>query len=103
MIRRPQLLILDDATSAVDPSVEQEILAALRRVSRATTVLLVAYRMATISLADQIVYLEEGQVRGNGSHASLLADCPGYAALVSAYAREAADRAAVAADEEAET
>jgi len=103
VIRRPQLLILDDATSAVDPSVEQEILAALRRVSRATTVLLVAYRMATISLADQIVYLEEGQVRGNGSHASLLADCPGYAALVSAYAREAADRAAVAADEEAET
>ena len=102
VVRRPQLLILDDATSAVDPSVEQEILSALRRVSRATTVLLVAYRMATIALADEIIYVEEGQVRGHGSHVSLLASCPGYAALVSAYAREAADRAAVAADEEAD-
>ena len=100
VIRRPQLLVLDDATSAVDPSVEQEILTALRGVSSATTVLLVAYRMATIALADEIVYIEEGQVRGHGSHEALVTTCPGYAALVSAYAREAADRAAVAADEE---
>jgi len=100
VIRRPQLLVLDDATSAVDPSVEQEILSALRGVSSATTVLLVAYRMATIALADEIVYIEGGQVRGHGSHDVLVATCPGYAALVSAYAREAADRAAVAADEE---
>lgn len=62
--------------------------------------LLVAYRMATIALADEIVYIEEGQVRGHGSHEALVTTCPGYAALVSAYAREAADRAAVAADEE---
>lgn len=101
VVRRPQLLVLDDATSAVDPSVEQEILSALRGVSRATTVLLVAYRMATIALADEIVYLEDGRVVGHGSHDHLVATCPGYAALVSAYAREAADRAAVAADEEA--
>ena len=85
----------------MDPSVEQEILSALRGVSRATTVLLVAYRMATIALADEIVYLEDGRVVGHGSHDHLVATCPGYAALVSAYAREAADRAAVAADEEA--
>ena len=44
--------------------------------------------------------IEEGQVRGHGSHEALVTTCPGYAALVSAYAREAADRAAVAADEE---
>ena len=100
VIRRPQLLVLDDATSAVDPSVEQEILAALRGVSSATTVVLVAHRMATIGLADEIVYIEDGAVRGHGSHELLLTTCPGYAALVSAYAREAADRAAVAADEE---
>ncbi len=100
VIRRPQLLVLDDATSAVDPSVEQDILAALRGVASSTTVLVVAYRLATIALADEVVYLERGEVLDRGPHEQLLARCPGYAALVSAYAREAAERAAVAADEE---
>ena len=100
VIRRPQLLVLDDATSAVDPSVEQDILAALRGVATATTVLVVAYRLATIALADEVVYLERGTVLDRGSHEQMLTRCPGYAAVVSAYAREAAERAAVAADEE---
>jgi ATP-binding cassette, subfamily B, bacterial len=100
VIRRPQLLVLDDATSAVDPAVEQEILAALRDASSGTTVLVVAYRMATITLADEVVYLEEGRVVDHGSHDELLGRCAGYQRLVTAYAREAAERAAVAADEE---
>jgi ATP-binding cassette subfamily B protein len=99
VIRRPQLLVLDDATSAVDPAVEQEILAALRDVSRGTTVLVVAYRMATITVADEVVYLEEGRVVDHGTHDELLRRCAGYQRLVTAYAREAAERAAVAADE----
>ena len=100
VIRAPRLLVLDDATSAVDPSVEQAILAGLRRASAGTTVLVVAYRMSTITLADEIVYVEQGRVLDHGRHDELLARCPGYERLVTAYAREAAERAAVAADEE---
>ena len=103
VVREPQLLILDDATSAVDPSVEQAILAQLREASSGTTVLVVAYRMATILLADEVVYLEGGRVIDHGSHEQLLGRCAGYEHLVTAYAREAAERAAIAADEEAAT
>ena len=100
VIREPQLLILDDATSAVDPSVEQAILGRLREASSGTTVLVVAYRMATILLADEVVYLEGGRVVDHGSHEQLLGRCAGYERLVTAYAREAAEREAIAADEE---
>lgn len=102
--RRPRLLVLDDATSAVDPSVEQAILAGLREASGAgpagMTVLVVAYRMATILLADQVVYIEHGRVVDRGTHDELVQRCEGYANLVHAYAREAAERAAVAREEE---
>jgi len=81
VIRRPQLLVMDDATSAVDPAVEQQILAALREESRGTTVLVVAYRMATILLADVVVYLEEGRVVDRGTHTELLDRCAGYQRL----------------------
>ena len=100
VIRGPQLLVLDDATSAVDPAVEQAILAGLRRTSVGTSVLVVAYRMSTITLADQIVYVEGGRVVDAGTHEQLEQRCAGYQRLVTAYAREAAERAAVAADEE---
>ncbi len=100
VIRRPRLLILDDATSAVDPSVEQAILAGLRQARQGMTVLVVAYRMATIQLADEIVYVERGRVVGQGSHADLQAQHSGYADLVTAYSREAAERAAITAEEE---
>jgi ABC-type multidrug transport system fused ATPase/permease subunit len=100
VIRRPRLLVLDDATSAVDPSVEQAILAGLRRSSAGTTVLVVAYRMSTITLADSIVYVENGRVLDHGTHDELVARCAGYERLVTAYAREAAERAAVEADVE---
>jgi len=101
VIREPQLLIMDDATSAVDPAVEQQILAALRETSAGTTVLVVAYRMATIALADDVVYLEEGRVVDHGTHEQLVERCVGYQRLVTAYAREAAERLALAAEEEA--
>ncbi|WP_225918371.1 ABC transporter ATP-binding protein [Actinocatenispora comari] len=86
---RPRLLILDDATSAVDPRVEQAILAGLRTTGTDTTVLVVAYRRATIALADEVVYLADGRVAARGTHRELLATVPGYAELVTAY--EAAD------------
>ncbi len=88
LVREPRLLILDDATSAVDPTVEAEILAGLRRELR-TTLVVVAYRLSTIRLADRVLYLERGRLRSSGSHEQLMATEPGYAAMVHAYERAA--------------
>jgi ATP-binding cassette, subfamily B, bacterial len=82
---RPRLLVLDDATSAVDPVIEAEILAGLR--TGETTMLIVAHRLSTILLADRVVHLDGGRVRGIGTHEELLAD-PEYSALVTAYEDE---------------
>jgi ATP-binding cassette, subfamily B, bacterial len=92
VVRRPRLLVLDDATSAVDPAVEARILDALRSVGggtseEPTTVVVVAYRQATIALADEVVWLEQGRVLARGSHEQLLEEVPGYAALVRAYSQ----------------
>ena len=86
ILRKPRLLVLDDATSAVDPSVEQFILHRLREVSAGMTVLIVAYRPATIALADAVVFIDQGRVLARGSDEQLRAEVPAYQALVSAYA-----------------
>jgi ABC-type multidrug transport system fused ATPase/permease subunit len=92
LVRRPRLLVLDDATSAVDPAVEQAILAGLRASAQGTTVLVVAYRRATIALADEVVFLDRGRVVGRGTHAELLSRVPGYTRLVTAYEEAERDR-----------
>ncbi|WP_051864363.1 ABC transporter ATP-binding protein [Streptosporangium roseum] len=102
LVRRPRLLILDDATSSVDPQVEARILYGLRDAAQASTVVVVAYRMATIALADEVVYLEHGRVVDRGGHDLLLARCEGYRNLVTAYEREEAEREALGAEEEEE-
>ena len=83
LARRPQVLLLDDATSAVDPLVEAEILDALRA-ELDMTVLVVAHRISTILLADTVVYLDDGQVVATGTHEELL-QRGDYRALVTAY------------------
>lgn len=90
LVRRPRLLVLDDATSAVDPEVEGRILAAMRSAVRTgagsgSTMVLIAYRKATIALADEVLYLAGGRIADRGSHAELLARNPAYAHLVNAY------------------
>jgi ABC-type multidrug transport system fused ATPase/permease subunit len=95
VVRRPRLLILDDATSSVDPQVEAKILYGLRDAAEASTVVVVAYRMATIALADEVVYLDKGRVLDRGPHDELIARCAGYRNLVTAYEREEAERAAI--------
>lgn len=92
LVRRPRLLILDDATSAVDPEVEARILEALRSGDEdggsSTTLVVVAYRKATIGLADEVVHLEDGRIAARGTHAELLDRSPSYARLVNAYEHE---------------
>jgi ATP-binding cassette subfamily B protein len=68
--------------------VEARILDALRETDPPATVVVVAYRQATIALADEVVWLEGGEVLARGSHEQLLAEVPGYAALVRAYQQD---------------
>jgi ABC-type multidrug transport system fused ATPase/permease subunit len=89
LIRRPRLLILDDATSAVDPSVEAEILRALRGAELPSTIVVVAYRPSSIRLADEVVFLDHKRILGHGTHDQLVETLPGYARLVRAYEEEA--------------
>jgi ATP-binding cassette, subfamily B, bacterial len=99
LVREPRLLILDDATSAVDPSVEAAILRRLRRAELPSTVVVVAYRRSSIVLADEVVYVEDGHVVAQGTHDDLLGKVPGYAALLEAYDADAAARAREAAED----
>ncbi|WP_244927613.1 ABC transporter ATP-binding protein [Nocardioides sp. W7] len=94
LVRRPRLLILDDATSAVDPEVEARILEALRDGDTDTSLVVVAYRKATIGLADEVVHLEDGRIADRGTHAELLVRSPAYARLVNAYEHEQDELAA---------
>ena len=98
VVRQPRLLVLDDATSSVDASVEQRILGGLRE--SASTVVVVAYRKATIALADQIVFVEQGRLVDTGTHDELLGRCDGYRDLVTAYERAEVERAAEHAGDE---
>lgn len=91
LVRRPRLLVLDDATSACDPAVEAAILEGIHREITETTLLVVAYRKSTIAIASRVVFLERGRIIATGSHAELLAEVPSYRALVEAY-----DEAAIA-------
>lgn len=89
LVRRPRLLVLDDATSSVDPAVEEAILRGLRSADLGATVVVVAYRRATIALADEVVWVEHGRIGARGTHAELVTRSPGYALLVNAYDDEA--------------
>ena len=97
MLRRPRLLLLDDATSAIDPVVEQRILDGLRE-ELETTTLVIAHRVATIRLADRVLFMEGGRIVADGTHEELLAATPAYRALVRAY-----EQASSEADEEVVT
>jgi ABC-type multidrug transport system fused ATPase/permease subunit len=85
LVREPRLLILDDATSAVDPAVESAILRGLADADLPSTVLVVAYRQGSIALADEVIFLADGEVAARGTHARLLGEVPAYRNLVTAY------------------
>jgi ABC-type multidrug transport system fused ATPase/permease subunit len=72
LLAQPRILILDDATSSVDASTEQEIKAALREVMEGRTTFVIAHRLSTIALAEEIVVLEDGRVAARGTHDELV-------------------------------
>ena len=82
LLADPRILILDDATSSVDASTEQEIKAALREVMGGRTTFVIAHRLSTISLADTIVVLEDGEVAAAGDHDALLEQSELYREIV---------------------
>jgi ABC-type multidrug transport system fused ATPase/permease subunit len=71
LITDPRVLVLDEATASVDASTEREIQQALREVMRGRTTLVIAHRLSTLSLADELVVLEEGRIVARGTHAEL--------------------------------
>ena len=83
LITDPRLLLLDDATSAIDPRLEAEIHATLSRVMRGRTTLLIAHRRSTLNLADRIAVLDNGRVADVGTHEELTERCPLYRLLLS--------------------
>jgi ATP-binding cassette, subfamily B, bacterial len=82
LITDPSILILDDATSAIDARVEAAIHATLRRVMAGRTTLLIAHRRSTLELADQIAVLDVGRLVDQGTHEELTARCPQYRLLL---------------------
>jgi ATP-binding cassette subfamily B protein len=89
LIRRPRFLLLDDATSAVDATVEARILGGLRDELDMTT-LIVAHRVSTIALADRVLFMQDGSIVATGTHTELLAANADYEAMVRAYDQEVA-------------
>ncbi|HEU4641616.1 MAG TPA: ABC transporter ATP-binding protein [Gemmatimonadaceae bacterium] len=78
----PAILLLDEATAALDTESEQAVQQALRALRHGRTTLIVAHRLNTVRDADRIVVIRDGRVVGDGTHDALLASCPTYAALV---------------------
>ncbi|MGI9623595.1 MAG: ABC transporter ATP-binding protein [Acidimicrobiales bacterium] len=82
LLENPPILILDDATSAIDVRVEKEIHEALTSLLDDRTTILIAHRLSTIALADRVVLLENGHLVAQGTHRSLLASEPRYVQIL---------------------
>jgi ATP-binding cassette subfamily B protein len=87
IVAEPRILVLDDATSAVDPSKEHEIRAAMQTVMSGRTTIVIAHRPATIAIADTVVLLDGGRAAATGTHAELLATNRRYRDVLAAMER----------------
>jgi ATP-binding cassette subfamily B protein len=91
LLVNPPVLVLDDATSAIDVQVEQTIHAGLKVQMEGRTTLIIAHRLSTISLADRVVLLDHHRIVADGTHAELLATTPLYAEVLAQAAEYEAD------------
>ena len=91
LLVNPPVLVLDDATSAIDVQVEQTIHAGLKVQMEGRTTLIIAHRLSTISLADRVVLLDQHKVVADGTHADLLATTPLYAEVLAQAAEYEAE------------
>ncbi len=78
MLRRPEILILDEATSSLDNVSERQVQQAINNIAHRTTVFLVAHRLSTVQNADKIVVLEHGQIAEEGTHEQLIKNRRAY-------------------------
>ena len=85
LARDPRLLLLDDTTSALDPATEMTVLANLRAGLEHSTLVMVASRPSTIALADDVLFVEDGQITAHGTHDQLMAEVDAYRELVEAF------------------
>lgn len=93
LLKRPRILVFDEATSSLDSHAEKAIIEALREVAAARTTLVIAHRLSTVKDADRIVVLEDGHIVEQGTHPQLLAAGGAYYGLWTAQQHALADRA----------
>ncbi|MGH2860683.1 MAG: ABC transporter ATP-binding protein, partial [Solirubrobacteraceae bacterium] len=99
LLVNPPILVLDDATSAVDVQVEQEIHEALKTLMQGRTTLIVAHRLSTIGLADRVVLLDGGAVVADGTHAELMESSSLYVEVLAQAEAEERERSSDAGDQ----
>jgi len=78
LVRKPQLVILDEATSALDSESERVVQEAISSLAQKVTIVAIAHRLSTVREADNILMIQNGRLIGQGSHDSLMSDCPEY-------------------------
>ena len=78
LVRKPEILILDDSASALDFATDAELRKAIRGMKENPTVFIVSQRASSIQYADQIIVLDDGEMAGIGTHDELLKTCPAY-------------------------
>jgi ATP-binding cassette, subfamily B (MDR/TAP), member 1 len=91
IVANPRILLLDEATSALDPKAEEIVQAALDRVAKSRTTIMIAHKLSTVQKADKIIVMTQGKVIEQGTHSSLIAGNGPYASLVHAQNLHAAD------------
>ena len=79
LYRNPGFLVLDEATSALDSETERAVMDSVERLRGKATVLIVAHRLSTVKDVDQVIYMEDGNIRGVGTFVELKAAIPGFA------------------------
>jgi len=91
LLVNPRILIFDDATSAIDVHVEQQIHQALERLMADRTTLIIAHRLSTIALADRVILIGDGRVLADGTHEQLMASEPRYVETLAGYEHESVE------------